>query len=137
MNAKLKYARNRLRLNIIPSLREQFNPQVETTLSQTAEILQAEVEYLEEIATKGLSEVISPERIALNRILLKTFPLAIQRRIIRQFLKEILPHHPTFEQIEAMVNLISAPNGSQTPSFSGKIIGKVQGEWITIIFVLS
>ncbi|MGK7932448.1 MAG: tRNA lysidine(34) synthetase TilS [Microcystaceae cyanobacterium] len=137
LNQTLKYARNRLRLEIIPSLQEKFNPQVEKALAQTAEILQAEVEYLEQVAYQGLADVLSPNRKKLNRRLLNTFPLAIQRRIIRLFLTENLPHHPTFEQIESMVNLITAPNRSKTSTFSGQIIGEVQGEWIKLIVIIT
>ncbi len=129
-NQKLKYARNRLRLKIIPTLKHQFNPQVEKALGQTAEILQAEVEYLESVATQGLSQVISADRKSLNRVLLKSFPLAIQRRIIRQFLQENFAKHPSFEQIEAVVTLITSPNRSKPSSFAGKVEIEVQGDWI-------
>ncbi|MGK7944605.1 MAG: tRNA lysidine(34) synthetase TilS [Microcystaceae cyanobacterium] len=132
VNQRLKYARNRLRLAIIPSLKEQFNPQVEKALAQTAEILQTEVEYLEEVGMQGASEVISRDQKSINRVLLKSFPLAIQRRIIRQFLKENLPHHPTFEQIESIISLITAPNRSKTPTLTGKMVGEVEGEWIKL-----
>jgi tRNA(Ile)-lysidine synthase len=132
VNQTLKYARNRLRLEIIPSLKHQFNPQIEKTLGQTAEILQAEVDYLETVADQGLSEVISLDRKSINRVLLNSFSLAIQRRIIRLFLKENLPHHPTFKQIESIVSLIPAPNRSKTATFSGEIVAEVQGEWIQL-----
>jgi tRNA(Ile)-lysidine synthase len=45
-NEDRTYARNRIRLDLLPQL-QTFNPQVETTLAQTAEMLSAEVAYLE------------------------------------------------------------------------------------------
>jgi tRNA(Ile)-lysidine synthase len=49
-NQDLKYARNRIRQELIPYLCEKFNLQVESALAQTAELLQADVEYLEKAA---------------------------------------------------------------------------------------
>ncbi|MGB3755979.1 MAG: tRNA lysidine(34) synthetase TilS, partial [Rivularia sp. (in: cyanobacteria)] len=49
-NQDLKYARNRIRQELIPYLQEKFNPKVESNLARTAELLQAEVEYLEQAA---------------------------------------------------------------------------------------
>ncbi len=133
VNHDLKYARNRLRKEVIPYVKTHLNPQVETVLNQTAEILQAEVEYLELIASQGLVKVLSKDEKRLNRTLLKNVPLAIQRRIIRQFLGQYLAKKPNFEQIEAVVNLIFAPNRSKTSSLSGNIVVEVQGEWILIV----
>ncbi|BAT56194.1 PP-loop [Nostoc sp. NIES-3756] len=49
-NQDLKYARNRIRQELIPYLQGNFNPQAELAIAQTAELLQAEVEYLEQQA---------------------------------------------------------------------------------------
>ena len=49
-NLDLKYARNRIRQELLPYIQTHFNSQVELTLAQTAELLQAEVEYLEQAA---------------------------------------------------------------------------------------
>ena len=40
---------------------------------------------------------------------------------------------PTFEQIEAVVNLIDAPNGSQTSSFGGGRAIAVRQNHIVVI----
>jgi tRNA(Ile)-lysidine synthase len=157
-NQDLKYARNRIRQELIPYLREHFNPQVESALAQTAELLQAEVEYLEKAAQKlkeevmnegeedvhKLSEILSasprlpvpvsssPLPLKLNRRILREAPLALQRRVIRQVLQQILPDAPNFEQIEKLTALITAPNRSQTDPFPGGAIAQVQGDWIWI-----
>ncbi len=55
-NQDLKYTRNRIRQELLPYLQENFNPQVESALAQTAELLQAEVEYLEQAADRLRSE---------------------------------------------------------------------------------
>ena len=130
VNNDPKYARNRIRRDLIPYLKNNFNPQVENSLAQTAELLKADVEYLEDKAQKLLEQVVSPDNLQLNRILLRDVPLALQRRVIRQFLPHIIGKNPNYEQIEAVVNLITAPNKSRTSSLPGKAIAEVQGDWI-------
>lgn len=135
-NQNLQYPRNRIRQELIPYLKVNFHSQVETNLAQTAELLQAEVEYLEQTAHHWRLEAsVKGEKqdLQLNRQILKTLPLALQRRVIRQVLQNILPESPNFEHIEKLVALITAPNRSQTDPFPGGVTAIVQGDWICII----
>jgi tRNA(Ile)-lysidine synthase len=139
-NQDLKYARNRIRQETLPYLQENFNPQVESALAQTAELLQAEVEYLEKAAQQlreeamiwgiGYEENFVP--LKLNRRVLQKAPLALQRRVMRQVLQQILTDAPSFEHIEKLTALITAPNRSQTDPFPGGAIAQVQGDWICL-----
>ncbi len=124
------YARNRLRLEVLPYLRTQFNPQVDTTLAQTAELLQAEVEFLEQAATDWFQR--SQVESRLSRDCLRSAPLALQRRVVRQFLAQQLAIQPTFAQVEKVVKLLTAPNRSQTDPFPGGAIAQVNGDWIEL-----
>jgi tRNA(Ile)-lysidine synthase len=130
VNQNLKYARNRIRTDLLPYLKTHFNPQVETALAQTAELLQAEVEYLEATAHRYLQQALTPDQHRLNRTSLRELPLALQRRVMRQFLQSLSQRMPTFEQIEALTHLISAPNRTCTPSLPGGAIAIVQEDWI-------
>ena len=70
-NANLDYARNRIRQELVPYLKENFNPNVETTLSQTSEVLKAESDYLEAEANKILLSAVNDHNSKLNREVLK------------------------------------------------------------------
>jgi tRNA(Ile)-lysidine synthase len=171
-NQDLSYARNRIRQELIPYLQTHFNPQVESTLAQTAELLQAEVEYLEQAArqlrqqampqlgeqgdnrdkeetlpttyqlpptdpspltprpTLQETEKSASTPFKLNRRLLQAAPLALQRRVMRQILQQILPCTPSFAHIEKLTALIAAPNGVQTDPFPGGAIAQVDKDWI-------
>ncbi|MEH1844526.1 MAG: tRNA lysidine(34) synthetase TilS [Nostoc sp.] len=143
-NQDLQYARNRIRQELLPYLQENFNPQVESALAQTAELLQAEVEYLEKAAQqlqeKAMSWGIGDEKdsltrllpVRLNRQVLQKAPLALQRRVMRQVLQQILTDAPSFEHIEKLTALIIAPNRSQTDPFPGGAIAQVEGDWICL-----
>jgi tRNA(Ile)-lysidine synthase len=128
-NQDLKYARNRIRHRLLPDLQE-FNPQVEQALAQTAELLRADVEYLENAARALLQAAMAERR--LNRMMLRKAHLALQRRVMRQFLQQTLQIAPSFEQVEKITALIAAPNRSQTDPFPGGAIAKVDGNWISI-----
>jgi tRNA(Ile)-lysidine synthase len=138
-NQDTNYTRNRIRLELLPLL-ETFNPQVEKHLCQTAELLRADVEYLqqqcsdfyEKAISQNLDDVEFPAKITINRRVLKTAHLTIQRRVIHRLLSEILPTAPNFEQVEKITALITAPNRSRSDPLTGGSYAEVSGEWIEI-----
>lgn len=136
-NQDLKYRRNRVRLELLPYLRRHFNPQIEQSLAQTAELLQAEVSYLETAAQDLLQTALSRSEpntpfspTCLNREVLRQAPLALQRRALRQFLQLELDQEPEFEHVEKIMALITANNRSQTDPFPGGAIAIVDHPWI-------
>ncbi len=141
-NQDLKYARNRIRSQLLPYLETHFNPKAQQALAQTAELLRADVEYLQLAASDLLQQAISPIGdspqvkiqlpVKLNRPILREAPLALQRRAMRQVLLQILPCAPSFHSVEKLTSLIVAPNRSQTDPFPGGAIARVEHPWIAI-----
>lgn len=135
-NQDLQYSRNRIRSELLPYLETHFNPKAQQALAQTAELLRADVEYLELAASDLLQRAMSPIAdspqvnfqlpVKLNRPILREAPLALQRRAMRQILQQILPSAPSFESVEKLTSLIVAPNRSQTDPFPGGAIGRVE-----------
>ncbi|MEG4963671.1 MULTISPECIES: tRNA lysidine(34) synthetase TilS [unclassified Microcoleus] len=135
-NQDLQYTRNRIRSELLPYLETHFNPKAQQALAQTAELLRADVEYLELAASDLLQRAMSPIAdspqvnfqlpVTLNRPILREAPLALQRRAMRQLLQQILPSAPSFESVEKLTSLIVAPNRSQTDPFPGGAIGRVE-----------
>jgi tRNA(Ile)-lysidine synthase len=115
-NEQPRYARNRMR-SWLTALQDQFHPQVTAHVAQTAQILAAEADYLQELARQEYQAAYcAPQQ--LNRSALKPLPLALQRRVVRIFLQE---HglSTSFEAIEQVVALISASRGSRSSSLRG------------------
>jgi tRNA(Ile)-lysidine synthase len=141
-NQDLQYTRNRIRSELLPYLETHFNPKAQQALSQTAELLRADVEYLELAASDLLQRAMSPIAdnpqvnvqlpVKLNRRILREAPLALQRRSMRQLLQQILPSAPSFESVEKLTSLIVAPNRSQTDPFPGGAIGRVENPSIIL-----
>lgn len=141
-NQDLQYTRNRIRSELLPYLETHFNPKTQQALAQTAELLRADVEYLELAASDLLQRAMSPIAdnpqvnfqlpVKLNRRILREAPLALQRRSMRQLLQQILPSAPSFESVEKLTSLIVAPNRSQTDPFPGGAIGRVENPSIIL-----
>ena len=109
-NRDVRFARNRLRLQVIPALQKDFNPNLAETLSRTIEIIDNENAFLQSLSldwmqqhgTKGAKNfVIDAEALVSN-------PLAIQRRVLRAALREAgsTLENVTFEHIEAVRQLL-------------------------------
>lgn len=130
LNQERRYARNRLRLDIIPQLKAQFNPQVEKALAQTAELLQADVDYLEQQAKNLYTQHYDVQQQRVDRRVLQTLHLAIQRRVIRQILQQVLPTMPNHSQIAMGVALLTAPNRSRSSTLPGGGWLEVERPWL-------
>ena len=81
------YARNRLRRDLMPKLRE-FNPSIEQVLSETAEIARAEEEYWREQVASRRPHVAADDAdgrwsMVDGKALLQ-LPVALQRRVLRE-----------------------------------------------------
>ncbi|CAM6092726.1 unnamed protein product [Calypogeia fissa] len=85
--------RNRIRHELLPYLRKHFNSGVDKSLARWAEILHGEQAYLDcvcdSITAIAVSEIRGPggEEVGrkLNISLLESVPIALQRRILKQF----------------------------------------------------
>jgi tRNA(Ile)-lysidine synthase len=137
MNADLAYRRNQIRLDLMPQLRQNFNPKVETTLARTAEILQAETDYLDRAAQQVLAQVnvlsIPPMMVtALDRLVLQQTHLALQRRVLRLWLQQHLKIQPNFEQVEKVLALVEGSNGDRTDPLIVDLIAEVRHPWLCL-----
>jgi len=108
-NLKKDYLRNKIRLSLIPMLRE-INPNIIETLSRTAIIFREEDRHFEIAVTKALMRLIS--RKSDSRIELFLSPLeAMEKVILRRTLRRAIDetkglHGINFIHIEDVINLI-------------------------------
>lgn len=121
-NTDKRYLRNRIRHELIPLLENNYNPNIRTGLTRTADVLGAESEYLNTIARAAFEacrisdtdKAAVPNSIVLNRTKFREYHIALQRRVLRQSVAEMLGdmNDLYFVHYEAMLNLIegNAPN---------------------------
>ena len=124
-NLDTSILRNRIRLELIPQLEKEFDPEVVSHLAQLAVIAQDENEALAELTEgmwavvtrgccgrhkekggeKGGHILVSPG-LELDLRALKQMPVAVARRLVRKFLHLALGlESPSFEQTQAVLDL--------------------------------
>ena len=101
-NFSTKYLRNRLRLQLLPFLRE-YNPRVAEALVQTAEICDGENDLLNSLAEAALPEAQLEN--GLSGVALERLPLALKRRVLRRAFALRAGRELTFAQTEAVLAL--------------------------------
>jgi tRNA(Ile)-lysidine synthase len=99
-NADLQFTRNRLRLDIIPSISSAFGRDVRKAIWRAAEILRREDEFLS--ALPAGDEAAAELRVAD----LREYPVAIQRRIVLHWLRAHGIPHAGFTEVEAVRDLL-------------------------------
>ena len=116
-NTDTYYLRNRIRHELIPRLVNNYNPNIRAALSRTADVLGTEAEYFDTIARTAFEACqIQPqqETIILDRKKFRQHHLALQRRILRQSVSQMLGATSDlyFPHCDAMLSLIEgkAPN---------------------------
>lgn len=114
-NTENHYLRNRLRLDVLPLLAA-VNPEVETALARTANLVQAEDQLLGQLAADVYSQVrLWPApNLALSLPRLQQQPLALQRRLLRLAWQELTGQEQdlAYSHVEAAVALPSQAVGA-------------------------
>ena len=122
-NENPKYARNRLRRELIPLLKT-FNPNVVSVLSRQAAILREEHQYLDEAAKASLEsvEVVrTKDRVVWSRSRLLAFPVSIQRRMILLTVGALWRKSSPlgFETVETLVQHVVHGTSGSSGRFAG------------------
>jgi tRNA(Ile)-lysidine synthase len=111
-NYNLEFRRNRIRHQLIPYLRHYFNPQMDYVFNSFAEIVHCESLYLDRIVDSLCSKHVNNNSISqteLSLVLWYSFPIAIQRRILKKLLythRKILCSFEQLENIRLAINQV-------------------------------
>ncbi|HTZ31846.1 MAG TPA: tRNA lysidine(34) synthetase TilS [Methylomirabilota bacterium] len=115
-NRDLSFLRNRVRHQVLPLLKASFGPSAIENLAALAEIARAEEDHWNahpEIHAEVGALPVSP---------LRQLPLAVQRRLIRNWLREnAADANVTFRHIEDVRALAGGPPGRQIELSGGKV----------------
>jgi tRNA(Ile)-lysidine synthase len=108
-NFDRRFFRNRIRLELIPCLQEKYEPRIVNHLSHTASILQEEDDLLEKIGKKKADRALLKKnnRILLDKGFLSSLPLALRRRVLRNFISKVKGdlRGISFSDVEAVLEL--------------------------------
>jgi tRNA(Ile)-lysidine synthase len=107
------YGRNKIRLNLIPYLEQNFNPNIQSSLYRMSETMERDKKIIEKYIEVKFKEVLKDKsdlRIAMELNLLKTFDIGEIARIIRRGIEELKGNTVNIEMkhIDNAINLISS-----------------------------
>ena len=122
-NTELRFDRNRIRHQLIPSLESEWNLGVQETLAQTADWAWEEEQYWQ-LQLKGLAAnwVRSANGAAvIDAARLDALPVALSRRLIREVVRQVKDDllGVSFAHIEAIREMAAAPEGDGRQQIAG------------------
>ena len=136
-NLKPVYRRNRLRLELIPLLKREYNPGLVEGLNRMAALLRDEEELLEELAGRaasGMGVVFDRDRVRIPVAELLRQPVALQRRILRRALQRLAgqPGGVYYEQVARLRELAANPASGRVAHLAGDLQGRREYQWLVL-----
>lgn len=118
-NCELDFLRNRVRHEVLPLLEARLNPGARASLLRLAAILRRENEWLESVANDGLAKCLDGK--ALDGTALRQEPVALQRRIVRQWLalRGVETSTIGVDEIDRLAAMAGASHGTQRMDLAG------------------
>jgi len=110
-NRDMRFFRNRVRHELIPALRETYNPKVTDALVRMASISRTEEEWLDQITGHMMAAAVLAKQeggLTLSTAYLSRLHLAAARRVVRNALKTIKNdvNGITLQHIDAVIDLV-------------------------------
>ncbi len=124
-NAHQVYLRNRMRLDLLPKLR-QYNPQIVRRLNELGDMLRADTQVLEQQVDKWALQTLAWQARSRVEICCRLFglaPVAIQRRLLRRVIEALAtsPEAIGFRHIERLRQFMVSGNQERRCSLPGEI----------------
>jgi tRNA(Ile)-lysidine synthase len=131
-NQDHSYARNRLRHEILPLLRDNFNPRLDESLANMATLAQDEEQYwAAELVRRSSPSCNTPQ--ILSTVELASLPTALARRIIRQAIKDVKGdlRQIEFAHVERILKMIRSHDGHDRVQLPGLDVIR-SFEWVRL-----
>ncbi len=126
------YSRNKVRLDIIPYMKENFNPDIIEVINRMAILLQKDNKCIEDNSQKCYDKYCKLEKsyIRISKELFENEDEAIVTRVIKIAFKRISNSYQNFEMkhIYEIVSLVKKPTGKQINLTNNIIAEKVYGD---------
>lgn len=133
-NDDMRFTRNKIRHNLIPLLREQFNPEIVETLARMAAILSEENAFLEAVVSGIIVKEakIRNGTVDISTEILKHLPAALSRRVIRRIVQIVRGslRRITFKDIEEAREFLLKSRGNRSALLPSGISVKIYKDTI-------
>jgi len=133
-NESARFARNRIRHELMPQLAREWNPQIEETLAQMAEWARAEEAYwAEEVERIGRRNTEPDGSVVLDTTELRGLPEAAARRVVRRAIEQAKGdlRGVDFAHVEAVLALARRVSGNGAVQAAGVEVRR-SFEWMRV-----
>lgn len=115
-NQDPRYARSRVRSEVLPLLEEKLGPGIAEALHRSAQILAQDADYLDSVAAEHYESMVAREqrRLRLDEDGLRSLPPALRQRVMSLAVAELSGTNPAFERLRAAEALLRR-SGSAGP----------------------
>jgi tRNA(Ile)-lysidine synthase len=128
-NLDRRFLRNRIRLDLIPYIKKNFEPEIVSSLGRITSIIREEDSLLEKIAQEKTKKAVSKKnnRISLEVKPLSSLPRAMARRVVRDFISDLRGNlrAVSFEDVESVLCL---REGKEFPLRKDHVLRREQGQ---------
>lgn len=110
------YTRNKIRLSLIPEIKENFNPNIVNNLIKMSESFGQEEKFLESIAKENLEDILIQEKsdsLVLDAEKMHRLDDVIKIRIIRYCLLHFSLHNISSKHLDMILNLLNKDSGKK------------------------
>ncbi len=123
-NLQADYLRNRIRLRLIPSIEEEYQPNVRAVLMKTSTILREEDDYLERGAEDAYQKIVRGEKgdLVFNLPEFQSLHRSIQRRVLQKMLGRAEGEDGEWPEVDLIHRRMSQPTPSFLQQFSHDLI---------------
>ena len=137
-NSNRSYLRNRVRLDLMPTLRE-YHPQVTQRLHQVTDMLRADNDVIEQrteaLARQVLSREVGNAMLSIRRVPFSAAPLAMQRRLLRYAIDR-LPFsgdRASFRDVETLLRfVVSGVNVGRRLTLAGQLMAEQHNDIVLL-----
>ncbi len=136
-NNSVIHLRNKIRLELLPYLKKEFNPKIDEALAHTAEILYEDNWFIEQSVSKALNSAFIKKqnnKFLLNMEYIKSLPRSIQRRLIKELLESFSLERNgiTFLHVDSVDNLLQKSESGKKICLPGGVEARREYEDLII-----
>ncbi len=128
-NLDRRFLRNRIRLDLIPYIQENFEPEIVSSLGRITSIIREEDSLLKKIAQETTKKAVLKKnnQISLQVDSLSSLSRAMARRVVRDFISELRGNlrEISFEDVESVLGL---REGKEFPLRKDHVLRREQGK---------
>lgn len=133
-NSDRSYTRNRIRHELLPKLERDYNPQLASTLAQTAQLLACDADYLQQQAQAAYERLaqLEPGSVRFSVDDLLQLPKALRSRVLREAYFSLGGAELSYERSEALELLCQRKRGGSRVQLPGGLSAELRRGYLTL-----